>query len=276
MGGVSFQHNTDIGQNFLRDRSVVEWMVNRASLGPDDRVLEVGPGQGVLTEGILSAACASLDAVELDIRLRGDLEAICRRDDRLTLHWGDAVAFDYGTLAHAPTHVIANLPYHITTPLIWRLLEAFSGRGLRYMLLMVQMEAAQRIASAAGVRESNPLGVTIAALGGARVPRRVSRGAFSPMPRVDSAIVEVEFSGARAALPSDKRWRRMLAGSFALRRKTLINNWHAAFGIEKACASEILAYHALPPLSRPEEISLEGWLDFYGDDVLGALVEKIK
>ena len=263
-----FKHNTDIGQNFLRDRSVAEWMAGRAKLTQEDRVLEIGPGSGVLTEAMLAKDCASLDAVELDKRLAPQLEAIAARDARLHLHWGDAVVFDYGSI-EPPTKILANLPYHITTPLIWKLLESFSGSGIptRYMLFMVQREAAERIASGAGVRASNPLGITLAALGSATVARKVSRGAFTPMPRVDSSIVEIALSGENANLPNDKVWRRLLAGSFANRRKTLANNWGAAFGISKTAAEEILAAHALGRLARPEEISLPMWLSLHNDQV---------
>lgn len=269
MKGDFFKHNTDIGQNFLRDRSVAEWMANRAKLTPEDRVLEIGPGSGVLTEAILAADCASLDAVELDKRLAPQLDAIAARDNRLRIHWGDAVVFDYSAI-EPPTKILANLPYHITTPLIWKLLESFSRHGspTRYMLFMVQREAAERIASGAGVRASNPLGITIAALGSAAVARKVSRGAFTPMPRVDSSIVEIALGGENANLPNDPGWRRLLAGSFSNRRKTLANNWGASFGMEKTAAEEILAAHALGRLARPEEIHLQTWLRLHGAPAL--------
>ncbi|MDR1472196.1 MAG: 16S rRNA (adenine(1518)-N(6)/adenine(1519)-N(6))-dimethyltransferase RsmA [Synergistaceae bacterium] len=270
---MAFRHNTDIGQNFLRDRSVVEWMMARAALALRDRVLEIGPGSGVLTNGILGTNCAALDAIELDTRLRGDLEAIAARDGRLSLHWGDAVSFDYSRLGAPPTHVIANLPYHITTPLMWRLLEELPGRGLRYMLLMTQAEAAARLASGAGGRESSPLGITISAMGEPAIKRTVPRGSFYPTPRVDSAIVEIKLDGGRSefqSLPRDKVWRRLLSGSYANRRKTLVNNWGGSFGMPKDESIGILASHSLGPLSRPEEISLAAWLELYGDGALAS------
>lgn len=273
LGKNFFRHNTDIGQNFLRDKSVVEWMMNRAALANDDRVLEIGPGEGVLTLGLLGTACARLDTIELDTRLRLRMEAIASEHKRLVLHWGDALRFDYAKLEHPPTHVVANLPYHITTPLIWTLLERFSGTDLRYMLLMVQKEAADRIAAGEKSREANPLGITLAAMGQVTVARKVPRGAFSPMPRVDSAIVEIKLSGDFADLPRDRAWRRLLTGSFAQRRKTLINNW-GSLGISRAEATEILASHLLPPLSRPEELSLVKWLDLHNDDILAKLILK--
>jgi 16S rRNA (adenine1518-N6/adenine1519-N6)-dimethyltransferase len=133
------------------------------------------------------------------------------------------------------------------------------------MLLMLQYEAAVRIVSGAGSRESSPLGITLAALGNTSMPRRVPRGAFSPRPRVDSAIVEILVSGAHADLPRDEKWRRMLAGSFAQRRKTLSNNWAASFGIPRERAVSILAAHGHKPLLRPEETPLEAWLDLHRD-----------
>ena len=138
---MTFRHNTEIGQNFLIDRSVAVWMTERARLSSADRILEIGAGDGILTKSILASGCARVDALEIDVRMKERLEPFAASDDRLRLHWSDAVKFDYSTLDETPTHVIANLPYHITTPLLWKLLEFFSGSNMRYMLLMIQDEA---------------------------------------------------------------------------------------------------------------------------------------
>ena len=264
---MTFRHNTDIGQNFLIDKSVAEWMTARAGLGSCDRVLEIGPGSGILTKGILESGCAGLDAIEIDTRLKEYLEPIAASDSRLTLHWGDAVRFDYAALAHSPTHVIANLPYHITTPVLWKLIEAAAG-NLSYMLVMTQAEAAERLSCGAGARESNPLSITLSAMGSAIVARKVSRTAFRPAPRVDSAIVEIRFAepDGRRGLPNGKIWRRLLSGSFAARRKTLVNNWKASFGMTRELALETLAKHSLGGMSRPEELSLGDWLALSRDE----------
>ena len=171
---MSFRYNTDIGQNFLTDSSIVEWMTTRAHLGPSDAVLEIGAGGGMLTKGLAASGAARVEAVELDARLREYLEPIAAANPSLSLHWGDAVTFDYAPLP-AITHIIANIPYHITTPLVWRLLEVYSGSTMNYMLLMVQAEAAERLSCGAGARASNPLSVTIAAMGGAETVRKVPR-----------------------------------------------------------------------------------------------------
>ena len=143
-----FINNTDIGQNFLIDESVVAYTVKRAAVTPDDVILEIGPGGGILTRGLLSAGPRALCAVEVDERLRDGLEALASRDGRLRLFWGDAVRFDYrAELPETPTKIVANLPYHITTPILWAFLEKLIPAGVGYMLLMVQLESAERIAS---------------------------------------------------------------------------------------------------------------------------------
>lgn len=255
-----FVHNTDIGQNFLIDRSVVDFIVGRAALGGEDFVLEIGPGEGILTEGLLAAPLGGLCTLELDTRLRHVVGALERRDDRMTALWGDAVRFDYETsLPWYPNRVVANLPYHITTPLLWVFLEKLAPRGLRYMLLMVQLESAQRIASPAGHRERSPLGVAIEAMGGAEILRKVPPCAFRPQPRVNSCIMEIKLErDFRLAL--DRDWRALLARSFAQRRKTLVNNWIAGYpAVDRGLALSILDKNGLSPSARAEELTAEAW-----------------
>lgn len=255
-----FIHNTDIGQNFLIDASVVDYMLERAALGGGDFVLEVGPGEGMLTEGLLRTGLGGLCTLELDTRLRHVIEALARKDQRMTALWGDAVQFDYENgLPWYPNRVIANLPYHITTPLLWAFLEKLAPRGLDYLLLMVQLEAAERIVSPACRRERSPLGVTISAMGSAAILRRVPPSAFRPQPRVNSCLIEIKIEKDRE-LALDKSWRSLLARSFAQRRKTLVNNWIAGYPhIDREAAQGILERHGLKPSARAEELELGVW-----------------
>jgi 16S rRNA (adenine1518-N6/adenine1519-N6)-dimethyltransferase len=274
---MAFRHNTEIGQNFLTDKSVALWMTEHAKLSSADSVLEIGPGTGILTKCILDAGCARVDAVEVDIRLKEYLEPLAASDGRLRLHWGDAVKFDYSRLGETPTRVIANLPYHITTPLLWKLLESFAGNDMRYMMLMIQDETASRVAAGAGNRESGPLSVTMAAAWQVTVLRKVSRTAFYPSPRVDSAIAEITpraENSPHVLLPRDAVWRRLLSGSFAMRRKTLANNWIGAFGVKKDDCAGILAAHSLDTRSRPEGLALSDWLSLREDLKLTSYIER--
>ena len=257
-----FINNTDIGQNFLIDESVVAYTVKRAAVTPDDVILEIGPGGGILTRGLLSAGPRALYAVEVDERLRDGLEALASRDGRLRLFWGDAVRFDYrAELPETPTKIVANLPYHITTPILWAFLEKLIPAGVGYMLLMVQLESAERIASPERSRARSPLGVTVEAMGGAEILRKIPPQAFRPQPRVNSALIEIKIEKNRG-LANDRTWRALLARSFAQRRKTLVNNWTAGYAdIDRERALAILDAHGLSATARAEELPLEKWFE---------------
>lgn len=257
-----FINNTDIGQNFLIDESVVAYTVKRAAVMPDDVILEIGPGGGILTRGLLSAGPRALCAVEVDERLRDGLEALASRDGRLRLFWGDAVRFDYrAELPETPTKIVANLPYHITTPILWTFLEKLIPAGVGYMLLMVQLESAERIASPERSRARSPLGVTVEAMGGAEILRKVPPQAFRPQPRVNSALIEIKIEKNRG-LANDRTWRALLARSFTQRRKTLVNNWTAGYAdIDRERALAILDAHGLSATARAEELPLEKWFE---------------
>lgn len=257
-----FINNTDIGQNFLIDESVVAYTVKRAAVTPDDVILEIGPGGGILTRGLLSAGPRALCAVEVDERLRDGLEALASRDGRLRLFWGDAVRFDYrAELPETPTKIVANLPYHITTPILWAFLEKLIPAGVGYMLLMVQLESAERIASPERSRARSPLGVTVDAMGGAEILRKVPPQAFRPQPRVNSALIEIKIEKNRG-LANDRTWRALLARSFTQRRKTLVNNWTAGYAdIDRERALAILDAHGLSATARAEELPLEKWFE---------------
>lgn len=257
-----FINNTDIGQNFLIDESVVAYTVKRAAVTPDDVILEIGPGGGILTRGLLSAGPRALCAVEVDERLRDGLEAIAAKDGRLRIFWGDAVRFDYlSELPEIPTKIVANLPYHITTPIMWTFLEKLIPAGTSYMLLMVQLESAERIASPERSRARSPLGVTVEAMGGAEILRKVPPQAFRPQPRVNSALIEIKIERNRG-LANDRTWRALLARSFAQRRKTLVNNWTAGYaGIDRERALAILERAGLSATARAEELPLEKWFE---------------
>ncbi|MBQ7219353.1 MAG: ribosomal RNA small subunit methyltransferase A [Synergistaceae bacterium] len=235
------------GQNFLVDRNILGVMIAQAGLTENDCVLEIGPGHGVLTRAILAEKVKCLHCVELDERLRPELEEI--HDGRLSLHWGDAVKYDYSSLAPFPGKVIANIPYKITTPLIWELIK-FADKGLRYMLLMLQKEAAERITAPADTRARYPLGVCIEAVGKAKAVRSVPPQCFRPAPKVYSAIVEIEIS-RNFELAGSALWSRMLHLGFAHRRKTLANNlkgWALPEGIGE---------------KRAEDLSADEWIKIY-------------
>ena len=232
------------GQNFLIDKNILAFIISRSQPSKQDCVLEIGPGHGVLTRAILTEGVACLHTIELDERLRPELEDLAKNNDALKLHFADAVKFDYATLEPFPDKVIANIPYNITTPLIWKLLQY----PIKYYLFMLQKELALRLIAPPDTKERYPLGVAIEAMGQASIVKRVSRKSFRPAPEVDSALVEIVIE-KNFDLMQDSSWSELLHKGFAHRRKTLRNNLGDVAGIYAD--------------KRAEDLTCEQWLDLY-------------
>ena len=232
------------GQNFLIDKNILAFIISRSKPDNQDCVLEIGPGHGVLTRAILAEGVKCLHTVELDERLRPELEDLAENNKALKLHFADAVKFDYATLEPFPDKVIANIPYNITTPLIWKLLHY----PVRYYLFMLQKELALRLVASPDTKERYPLGVAIEAMGHASIVKRVSRKSFRPAPEVDSALVEIVIE-KNFGLMKDSSWSELLHKGFAHRRKTLRNNLGETAGIYAD--------------KRAEDLTCEEWLNLY-------------
>ena len=215
------------GQHFLRDRRVVERIMRAFNPQPADTVVEIGPGQGVLTQELVGRV-GRLHVIELD----RDLVAHLRHrfsPDILTVHGVDALRFEFGRLAPPGTRlrVIGNLPYNISTPLLFHLLGQIDI--VQDMLFMLQKEVVDRIAAQPGSADYGRLSVMIQWRLRVEKLFEVGPGAFSPPPRVDSAVVRL---APHATAPIDvtdpERFSRIVQAAFAQRRKTLRNNLKGA------------------------------------------------
>ena len=170
---------TRLGQHFLTDAAVVQDIMDLAAPTPGERFVEIGPGRGALT-GPLLAAGAIIDAVEIDpVLARGLREQL--PDERLTVHPADALDFDYAALKAPGLRLIGNLPYYLSTPLLFRLLE--SAAGFRDMIVMLQREVAERLCASPGSRRYGRLTVMAAVRCRAEPCLAVAPGAFEPPPR---------------------------------------------------------------------------------------------
>ncbi len=255
---AKFINNTDIGQNFLIDTSIIDFITRKAQISKDDTILEIGPGKGILTKGLLSFFPKQVFAIEFDRRLQEFLAPIEAKHENLQIFWGDALGFDYKNLPILPNKIIANLPYHITTPLFFTFLEQLAPLGAHYFLVMVQLEAAERIVAQPHTKNRCPLGITIEAMNGeAKILRRVPPEAFKPRPAVNSAIIEVKISD-NFNIANDKKWRNLLQMAFKQRRKTLQNNFLAG-GFTKEQIAIIYEKVGLIQTARAEELTLEEW-----------------
>jgi len=236
------------GQHFLHDPGVIRRIVEAIDPQPGERLLEIGPGRGALTWPLLERAGA-LEAIEID----RDLAAALRADARaapLTLHLADALAVDYLALrgAGAPLRIVGNLPYNISTPLLFRLLE--QRAALADLTLMLQKEVVERMAAAPGSKDYGRLTVMLAARCEVEPLFAVGPGAFQPPPRVWSTVVRVRpMSAARFAHGGDAELRSIVTAAFSQRRKTLRNALKALLsagdiescGIDAARRPETLA-----------------------------------
>ena len=274
MQGRFNRPNTRIGQNFLIDRNILGFILGCCEIGPRDVLLEVGTGKGFLTEGLLGEGPLLVYSSEIDRRFEPYLESLRARFPNLRMLWGDALKGGLPErLEPPPNKMVANIPYHITTPLLWKVLELYAPAGLDYMLLMVQEEAAKRICAPARSKDRYPLGITVQTMGNPRIVRKVSRGAFSPSPRVDSALLELTIQKNRS-LPNDLTWRTLVRAAFSQRRKTLLNNLGTLLPGKRREIAEGMTRGGIPNSARGEELELEQWHSLY--DSLGPLLRAKK
>jgi 16S rRNA (adenine1518-N6/adenine1519-N6)-dimethyltransferase len=208
-----------LGQHFLRSGSV-ERLLRLIAPGSGDVFLEIGPGTGALTLP-LAARAARVVAVEIDAALLERLRAVA--PPNVTLVGGDALAVDLAALVPAGARLVGNLPYYVSSPLLRRFLDL--RRHVRDLHVMLQEEVARRVAARPGSREYGILSVLYALWAETDVPLRFPPGAFSPPPRVASAILRARFKSVPAArVPDGHAFERLLQQAFARRRKTLENN----------------------------------------------------
>ncbi|HEX2708131.1 MAG TPA: 16S rRNA (adenine(1518)-N(6)/adenine(1519)-N(6))-dimethyltransferase RsmA [Solirubrobacterales bacterium] len=236
-----------LGQNFLADPNLLDAIVRDAELSPHDVVLEVGAGEGVLTER-LAAAAAHLHTIEIDRRLEPALAAVSALPN-VSLHWGDAMKIDLAAFEPTPTAMVANLPYSVATPLILRTIERLPS--LVSWTVMVQREIADRLRAAPGSRTYGSPSVVAQLACEVELVRKVDPAVFRPRPRVDSAILRLRRTGPGA----DQATRVLVRAAFAHRRKSLARSLEHGREGSLAGARAALAELGLPEDARAEALS---------------------
>lgn len=202
-----------LGQNFLADPNLLEAIVRQAELRPDDVVLEVGAGEGVLSEQ-LAQRVAHLHVIEIDRRLEPSLVDLVEREN-VSLHWTDAMKVDLTSLDPLPSAMVANLPYAVATPLLLKTIAELSE--LSRWTVMVQLEIAERLRAGPGSKTYGSPSVVVQWATEAKLLRRVDRAVFRPRPRVDSALLGLRRTGPA---PDPEAWQ-LIRNGFAHRRKSL-------------------------------------------------------
>jgi len=211
------------GQHFLHDPRILDRIVQALAAHPGDHLVEIGPGRGALTALLLAIPGITLDAIEIDRDLAGLLGVHFGSSARHALHAGDALGFDFSALARArggPLRIVGNLPYNISTPLLFHLLQ--HADAIIDLTLMLQREVAARLAAAPGDSAYGRLTVMLAPRMQVERLFDVGPGAFQPPPRVWSAVVRLTVRRP-PLLPLSPHYAQVVAAAFAQRRKTLRN-----------------------------------------------------
>jgi 16S rRNA (adenine1518-N6/adenine1519-N6)-dimethyltransferase len=236
-----------LGQNFLADPNLLDAIVRDAGLAPGAVVLEVGAGEGVLTER-LAAVAAHVHSIEIDRGLEPALAPVAALAN-VSLHWGDAMKLDLTALRPPPTAMVANLPYSVATPLILRTIASLPS--LSSWTVMVQREIADRLRAGPGGRIYGSPSVVAQLACEVELVRKVDPAVFRPRPRVDSAILRLRRTGPAA----DPATQALVRAAFAHRRKSLARSLEHGRAGSLAPARAALAELGLAEDARAEALS---------------------
>ena len=243
---MSVRPKKKLGQHFLADENILGVIGRLAELDPADRVLEIGPGLGVLT-AYLADRVAHVDAIELDRSLEAPLRERLAPSTNVDLHFGDALTLDLAALA--PAKLVSNLPYNVATPVIAESLDGLPTVEL--WCVMVQREVADRLFASPSTKAYGAVSVLVQLTAERTGFHPVSREVFRPRPNVDSALVAFR----RIDLPERFRdVKRVAEAAFAHRRKTLPNSLQLAGLATRSRGEEALAALGRPPSTRAEEL----------------------
>ena len=253
MGGAaratSAPRRKRFGQHFLHDPAVIARIVDGLAVRPGDHLVEIGPGHGALTGPLLARGAASVDAIEIDRDLAARLRERFAAAHGFTLHEGDALDFDFSALARryaAPLRLVGNLPYNISTPLLFRLLAERSA--LADITVMLQREVVTRLTASPGGRDYGRLTAMLAPHAEVRTLFAVGPGAFQPPPKVWSAVVRITPRSPPLFAVSGQ-YAAVVAAAFAQRRKTLRN------ALRRLLTGEEIRACGIDPGTRPETLT---------------------
>lgn len=240
------------GQHFLDDQAALEDIADAVRAGPDDVVVEIGPGRGALTEMLLERA-GRVIVVEIDRQLAARLRERYRGNPRITVVEGDILAVRFADLVDGPFIVVGNVPYYITTPILFHALQAPLPRRC---VFLVQREVAERIVATPGSRQYGALSVNVQAVARGEIVRGVPPGAFSPPPKVESSVVRLT-PLETTLIPVEElaEFRTFVLSIFGMRRKQIANVLRAVRRVSLEEANRILAAEGIDPQARPETLS---------------------
>ncbi|MBB5016503.1 16S rRNA (adenine(1518)-N(6)/adenine(1519)-N(6))-dimethyltransferase RsmA [Rehaibacterium terrae] len=243
------RHKKQFGQHFLHERGIIERILLALNPQPGERIVEIGPGGGALTFPLL-ARHGRLTAIEFDRDLIGPLSEAAREHGELEIVHADVLDVDLGALAGGgKLRLIGNLPYNISTPILFHCLD--HAAAVRDMHFMLQKEVVDRMAAAPGSKVYGRLSVMLQAYCEVTALFRVPPGAFTPPPKVDSAVVRlVPKAAEKIGIADPALFARIVRDAFGQRRKTLRN------ALAQICSGEAIAAAGLRPDARAEQLTV--------------------
>ncbi len=252
---MNHQAKKKFGQNFLRDKNLLQKIVNESHI-EDKHVIEVGPGQGALTSFLASKA-KDVIAYEIDITLKPKLDQLTLQHENLEIIYQDFLEADL-SIYTSDMHVVANVPYYITTPILFKILD---HPMIKTASLMIQKEVCERLLATPNHKQYNALSIILQYHTIAQKMMDVKRHMFFPIPNVDSAVIRI-VKRDTPLLSSEKEqvFIKIVKEGFRQKRKTLVNNWHQAFHISKDEIEQLLIHQGFSPQVRAETLSITDFM----------------
>lgn len=243
-----FHKKKFLGQHFLHDQKIIEKIINFIAPEISDHMIEIGSGTGALTTKLLLHVNC-LDVIELDREVIPELKKNCKFSEKLHVHIADVLKFDF-TKFQAPIRIVGNLPYNISTPLLFKTIENIEL--IKDLHFMLQKEVAERIVATPGSKTYGRLSVMIQYYFDVELLLQVGSGAFSPPPKVESAFIKLVPRKNHRVIAHDKKLlSEIVRTAFCARRKTIAN------GLKKYITTEQLKKLEISPTLRPEQLSVD-------------------
>jgi len=244
-------------QNFLLDENIIQKIIKSAGIDQNTNVIEIGPGFGALTKYLIKESNRVL-LYEVDQELIPHLENLFKKQENIHIINQDFLSIDdidadiKSYLGNKKVVVLSNLPYHITTPIIMKILE--ESQMVKRLVLMMQLEVAKRLTSEPNSKDYNALSMIIQDQTKAKYLFKVPKTVFHPKPKVDSAVIRLD---VKENHKKDPNFYQFLHASFKQRRKTLINNLHGHYAIDKDQLKNVFNQLSLDDRIRAEALNLE-------------------
>jgi 16S rRNA (adenine1518-N6/adenine1519-N6)-dimethyltransferase len=249
-----------LGQHFLADRKVLERIADAAAIAPTDTLIEIGPGRGALTDLLVERA-GRLVAIEYDRALATQLRERYASRKSVEIVQADVLTVRFADLVNGPYKLIGNVPYYITTPILFHALERPRPDLAIYL---VQREVADRLTASPGSGEYGALTVNVGAVADAQMLFPVPAGAFRPPPKVESAVVRITPKPIPLVVPEQEEgFRTFVQSVFSMRRKQMQRILRSIWNLDQNTADERLGEAGITPSARPETLEIDQFASLY-------------